>query len=257
MDGVHFAPLRYCRQTREPRQYGQNASLRRGIPVIGSEEHVEERKQLPVDNTGNTRSFLDRLFNVSSFTQSMITTAAMVSLAILILSVVFTIIFLIYPQNFGNMSLTGKSPHSNESLAMSSMPTGAWRLYANGHLRKPTTRDTCSATCIAGVSVATYYGKYCGYGYTGCPGAMPCDALDSCCYAHDMCCVYSSSLIDCGCTYALRQCALCAAAAENISMTDAESAQQRGFGANAPSTRKFALEVASVMSWILQEFCNR
>ncbi len=31
------------------------------------------------------------------------------------------------------------------------------------------------------------YGKYCGVGYTGCPGAVPCDGLDSCCMVHDQC----------------------------------------------------------------------
>jgi hypothetical protein len=31
------------------------------------------------------------------------------------------------------------------------------------------------------------YGKYCGIGYTGCPGEKPCDALDACCQDHDAC----------------------------------------------------------------------
>ncbi len=31
------------------------------------------------------------------------------------------------------------------------------------------------------------YGKYCGIGYTGCPGAVPCDGLDRCCMVHDQC----------------------------------------------------------------------
>ncbi|KAL6645822.1 hypothetical protein ACP70R_017430 [Stipagrostis hirtigluma subsp. patula] len=31
------------------------------------------------------------------------------------------------------------------------------------------------------------YGKYCGILYSGCPGEMPCDALDACCMIHDYC----------------------------------------------------------------------
>ncbi|OEL34523.1 putative phospholipase A2-like protein 2 [Dichanthelium oligosanthes] len=31
------------------------------------------------------------------------------------------------------------------------------------------------------------YGKYCGVSYTGCPGEVPCDALDACCMIHDAC----------------------------------------------------------------------
>ena len=32
-----------------------------------------------------------------------------------------------------------------------------------------------------------WYGKYCGIGYTGCPGEKPCDGLDACCKDHDAC----------------------------------------------------------------------
>jgi len=31
------------------------------------------------------------------------------------------------------------------------------------------------------------YGKYCGVGYSGCPGEKPCDDIDACCMAHDDC----------------------------------------------------------------------
>jgi len=31
------------------------------------------------------------------------------------------------------------------------------------------------------------YGKYCGVGWTGCPGEEPCDDLDACCKLHDEC----------------------------------------------------------------------
>lgn len=31
------------------------------------------------------------------------------------------------------------------------------------------------------------YGKYCGVGYSGCPGEKPCDDIDACCMTHDDC----------------------------------------------------------------------
>ncbi|KAL8148440.1 hypothetical protein AgCh_005706 [Apium graveolens] len=31
------------------------------------------------------------------------------------------------------------------------------------------------------------YGKYCGVGWSGCPGEKPCDDLDACCKVHDDC----------------------------------------------------------------------
>lgn len=31
------------------------------------------------------------------------------------------------------------------------------------------------------------YGKFCGVGWSGCPGEKPCDDLDACCMAHDEC----------------------------------------------------------------------
>lgn len=31
------------------------------------------------------------------------------------------------------------------------------------------------------------YGKFCGVGWTGCPGEKPCDDLDACCKIHDEC----------------------------------------------------------------------
>ncbi|KAK7840218.1 probable phospholipase A2 homolog 1 [Quercus suber] len=48
---------------------------------------------------------------------------------------------------------------------------------------------TCSRTCVAQNcnSVGIRYGKYCGVGWTGCPGEKPCDDLDACCKIHDEC----------------------------------------------------------------------
>ncbi|CAH9098502.1 unnamed protein product [Cuscuta europaea] len=47
----------------------------------------------------------------------------------------------------------------------------------------------CSTRCIAENcnSIGIKYGKYCGVGWTGCPGEKPCDDLDACCKIHDDC----------------------------------------------------------------------
>ncbi|KAI3942636.1 hypothetical protein MKW92_011518 [Papaver armeniacum] len=47
----------------------------------------------------------------------------------------------------------------------------------------------CSKTCVAQDcnSVGIRYGKFCGVGWTGCPGQKPCDDLDACCKVHDEC----------------------------------------------------------------------
>ncbi|WOG94282.1 hypothetical protein DCAR_0313575 [Daucus carota subsp. sativus] len=46
---------------------------------------------------------------------------------------------------------------------------------------------TCSTTCVAQNSIGLRYGKYCGVGWSGCPGEKPCDDLDACCKVHDDC----------------------------------------------------------------------
>uniref|UniRef100_A0A7N1A3W8 Phospholipase A(2) n=1 Tax=Kalanchoe fedtschenkoi TaxID=63787 RepID=A0A7N1A3W8_KALFE len=47
----------------------------------------------------------------------------------------------------------------------------------------------CSRRCV--VESCNYigirYGKFCGVGWTGCPGEEPCDDLDACCKVHDEC----------------------------------------------------------------------
>ncbi|KAM6583374.1 hypothetical protein CsatB_010376 [Cannabis sativa] len=47
----------------------------------------------------------------------------------------------------------------------------------------------CSKICVAENcnSVGIRYGKFCGVGWTGCPGEKPCDDLDACCKIHDEC----------------------------------------------------------------------
>ncbi|KAL8236452.1 hypothetical protein R6Q59_017533 [Mikania micrantha] len=37
------------------------------------------------------------------------------------------------------------------------------------------------------IALGIRYGKYCGVGWTGCPGEKPCDELDACCQIHDKC----------------------------------------------------------------------
>ncbi|KAL1825410.1 hypothetical protein ACET3Z_012188 [Daucus carota] len=48
---------------------------------------------------------------------------------------------------------------------------------------------TCSTTCVAQNcnTIGLRYGKYCGVGWSGCPGEKPCDDLDACCKVHDDC----------------------------------------------------------------------
>ncbi|KAL3644311.1 hypothetical protein CASFOL_012243 [Castilleja foliolosa] len=47
----------------------------------------------------------------------------------------------------------------------------------------------CSKTCVAENcnTIGIKYGKYCGVGWTGCPGEKPCDDVDACCKIHDEC----------------------------------------------------------------------
>lgn len=48
----------------------------------------------------------------------------------------------------------------------------------------------CSRVCessFCSVAPLLRYGKYCGLGYSGCPGELPCDGLDACCQTHDSC----------------------------------------------------------------------
>ncbi|XP_051131769.1 probable phospholipase A2 homolog 1 [Andrographis paniculata] len=47
----------------------------------------------------------------------------------------------------------------------------------------------CSKICVAENcnTIGIKYGKYCGVGWSGCPGEKPCDDLDACCKIHDEC----------------------------------------------------------------------
>jgi hypothetical protein len=68
----------------------------------------------------------------------------------------------------------------------------------------------CSVSCQCSRAGLAAYGRYCGFGYTACPGYPPCDELDACCAEHDMC-VTLHGRMDCGCTIALHECAMCVA----------------------------------------------
>ncbi|KAL2501061.1 putative phospholipase A2-1-like protein [Forsythia ovata] len=65
----------------------------------------------------------------------------------------------------------------------------------------------CSKTCVAENcnSVGIKYGKYCGVGWTGCPGEEPCDDLDACCKIHDEC-VEKKGLINIKCHEKFKRC---------------------------------------------------
>ncbi|GLJ42773.1 hypothetical protein SUGI_0886950 [Cryptomeria japonica] len=62
---------------------------------------------------------------------------------------------------------------------------------ANASSSKPnkTAQPICSRECIVQDcnSLGIKYGKYCGVGWSGCPGEKPCDDLDECCKQHDEC----------------------------------------------------------------------
>jgi len=48
--------------------------------------------------------------------------------------------------------------------------------------------DVCVFPPLSNLSaIGIRYGKYCGVGWSGCPGEKPCDDLDDCCRLHDDC----------------------------------------------------------------------
>ncbi|KAI4347022.1 hypothetical protein L6164_007873 [Bauhinia variegata] len=87
-----------------------------------------------------------------------------------------------------------------------------------------TASTPCSRQCIAENchSVGIRYGKYCGVGYTGCPGEKPCDDLDACCQHHDDC-VTNYGLTDVTCHEKLKKC-----------LKTAEKSGNEGFSKECP-----------------------
>ncbi|AES77091.1 phospholipase A2, putative [Medicago truncatula] len=53
----------------------------------------------------------------------------------------------------------------------------------------PSSSANCGRDCIVEQcnSMTIKYGRYCGVGYSGCPGVKPCDDIDACCMGHDDC----------------------------------------------------------------------
>ncbi|KAL1820512.1 hypothetical protein ACET3Z_015381 [Daucus carota] len=62
-------------------------------------------------------------------------------------------------------------------------------LFQIGESNDNSQEVTCSTTCVAQNcdTIGIRYGKYCGVGWSGCPGEKPCDDLDACCKVHDDC----------------------------------------------------------------------
>ncbi|ONK79807.1 uncharacterized protein A4U43_C01F10270 [Asparagus officinalis] len=60
-----------------------------------------------------------------------------------------------------------------------------------GHSSRLPAISESSTTSKQGASffptIGIRYGKYCGVGWSGCPGEKPCDDLDDCCRLHDDC----------------------------------------------------------------------
>lgn len=67
---------------------------------------------------------------------------------------------------------------------------------------------TCSESCECTSGGMVPYGRYCGFGYTGCPGVPACDDADECCRIHDAC-VTEFGYTDCNCTIAFTKCQEC------------------------------------------------
>lgn len=66
---------------------------------------------------------------------------------------------------------------------------------------RPTRKHHCSVTCACSSGVLlTPYGKYSGKSYTGCPGEVPCDPVDSVAQMHDWC-VTNRGPLACSCAH--------------------------------------------------------
>jgi hypothetical protein len=76
-------------------------------------------------------------------------------------------------------------------------------------LSPPKRESGCATRCISSPKGYLPYGRYCGYGYTGCEGLAPCDELDACCMQHDFG-VDKRGYIDVVGLNALRRCSGCA-----------------------------------------------
>jgi hypothetical protein len=80
---------------------------------------------------------------------------------------------------------------------------------AVGNLVQKNTKYECGSTCKCTTAGLKQYGRYCGFGYSGCPNTPPCDALDTCCMWHDRC-VELRGYTDCECHRNMTACVSCA-----------------------------------------------
>nr|XP_008360494.2 probable phospholipase A2 homolog 1 [Malus domestica] len=80
-------------------------------------------------------------------------------------------------------------------------------LAVAAHCSNNNSEVNCSRICVAENcnSVGIRYGKYCGVGWTGCPGEQPCDDLDACCKIHDDC-VGNKGMTDIKCHEKFKRC---------------------------------------------------
>ncbi|KAL6226640.1 PREDICTED: probable phospholipase A2 homolog 1 [Fragaria vesca subsp. vesca] len=80
-------------------------------------------------------------------------------------------------------------------------------LASVAHCSNNNSEELCSRTCAAENcnSVGIRYGKYCGVGWTGCPGEKPCDDVDACCKIHDDC-VGNTGVHDVKCHEKFKKC---------------------------------------------------
>jgi hypothetical protein len=66
----------------------------------------------------------------------------------------------------------------------------------------------CASECMCSTAGVSGYGRYCGYGYSGCSQQPPCDAIDACCMAHDFC-VDRYGYLSCACARPFVKCQSC------------------------------------------------
>ena len=104
----------------------------------------------------------------------------------------------------------------------------------------PAPGEPCSRECRCSHAGLVPYGRWCGYGYTGCDDSAPCDSLDACCMAHDRC-VGERGLMACECHAALSVCAACAAVRRG---------DDPGYRTWCPTEREAAENVVASMEYL-------
>ena len=108
---------------------------------------------------------------------------------------------------------TGHTLESSVHSAALTLRRRVEEIHSSGVARTTTptvlgARWTCATECLCSGGGLSYYGRYCGFGHSGCPGIEPCDAWDTCCKLHDEC-VTSDGKMDPNCTCSLIRCGAC------------------------------------------------